>query len=184
MHKSRQLGVTLLELAIALAIIAVLSALAVPGFAQMIQNSRIRAVSESILSGMQVARAEAVKRNRPVQFDLRAGAAWSVCTMPLAPGACPVPDNATTIQGRSASDGSADVSVETSNAGPFIFNSLGALTSPVPTAANGLVSIDINSLASPVNSRRLRIVIGAGGTVKSCDPKLSSTGTDPRRCPA
>ncbi len=183
MLKIRQIGVTLLELVIAIAIIAVLCALAIPGFAQMIQNSRIRATSESVLSGIQVARGEAVKRNTPVQFDLRAGAAWSVCTAPVAPGACPVPDNATTIQSRSISDGSADVSVATSNAGPFVFNGLGALTSPVPTAATG-VSIDFNSVASPVNSRRLRIVIGAGGIVRLCDPTLSTAGTDPRRCPA
>lgn len=184
MLKIRQIGVTLVELVIAIAIIAVLSALAIPSFAQMIQNSRIRATSESVLSGIQVARGEAVKRNTPVQFDLRAGAAWSVCTVPVAPGACPLPDNATTIQSRSISDGSADVSVATSNAGPFVFNGLGALISPVPTAANGLVSIDFNSVASPVNSRRLRVVIGAGGIVRLCDPSLSTAGTDPRRCPA
>jgi type IV fimbrial biogenesis protein FimT len=178
-------GVTLIELLIATSIIVVLAALAIPSFTQMIQDSRIRAASDSILSGIQVARAEAVKRNTPVQFDLRTNSAWSVCVVPLAPGSCPIPDNATTIQSRSFSDGSsADVSVVTSNAGPFVFSGVGALTSPLPTAANGLVSIDLNSVASPVNSRRLRVVIGAGGVVKLCDPALNPTGTDTRRCPA
>ena len=178
-------GFTLIELLIVLAIIVVLAALAIPGFTQMIQNSRIRAGADSVLSGIQVARAEAVKRNTRVQFDFRTNSAWSVCTVPVAPGACPTPDNATTIQSRSFGDGSsADVSVATSNVGPFVFNGLGALTSPAPTAANGLVSIDLNSVSSPVNSRRLRVVIGAGGVVKLCDPALSTIGTDPRRCPA
>lgn len=178
-------GFTLIELLIVVALIVVLAALAIPGFTQMVQNTRIRTASESILTGMQVARAEAVKRNTPVQLDLRTGSAWSVCTRPAAPGACPIPDNTTTIQSRSVGDGSsADVSVTASNAGPFVFNGLGALISPVPTAANGLVSIDLNSVASPVSSRRLRIVIGAGGIVRLCDPALSTTGSDPRRCPA
>jgi type IV fimbrial biogenesis protein FimT len=178
-------GFTLIELLIVVAITVVLAALAIPSFTQMIQNSRIRAASDSVLNGIQVARAEAVKRNARVQFDFRTNSAWSVCTAPVAPGACPSPDNATTIQSRSFGDGSsADVSVATSNNGPFIFNGLGALTSPLPTAANGLVSINLNSVASPVNSRKLRVVIGAGGVVKLCDPTLSTTGTDPRRCPA
>lgn len=182
-HKSS--GFTLIELLMVIAIIVVLAALAIPGFTQMIQNSRIRAASDSILSGIQVARAEAVKRNTPVQFDLRTNSAWSVCTVPVVPGACPVPDNTTTIQSRGVNDGSsADVSVAASNGGPYVFNGLGALTSPSPTAANGLVSLNLNSVASPTYSRNLRVVIGAGGTVKLCDPTLSTTGTDPRRCPA
>jgi type IV fimbrial biogenesis protein FimT len=178
-------GFTLIELLIVTALIVVIAALAIPGFTQMIQNSRIRAAADSVFSGMQVARAEAVKRNVPVQLDFRGtDSAWSVCTSPAAPGACPVPDNATTIQSRSFGDGSStDVDIVTSNAGPFVFSGLGSLTSPAPTAANGLVSIDLNSAASPTNSRKLRVVIGAGGTVKLCDPALNTSGTDPRRCP-
>lgn len=180
-------GVTLIELLSVVAVIGILAALAVPSYTQMIQNTRIRSAAESIHNGIQVARTEAVKSNAPVQFDLRgADSAWTVCVAPAAPGACPDPDDATTIQSRSRGEGSsADVDVVTSDVGPFIFNGLGILTSPIPAAASGLVSIDIdNSAISASDSRELRIVLGAGGTVKTCDPALSASGTDPRRCPA
>ena len=179
-------GFSLVELIIVIAIFAVLSAFAIPSYTQMVQNNRIKTAVESVQNGLQVARAEAVKRNAPVQFDLRGSdSAWTVCVVPAVPGACPNPDNANTIQSRSVGEGSsADIDVVTSNAGPFVFNGLGTLTSPA-AAASGLISIDVDNSAMTVSdSRELRIVLGAGGTIKTCDPALSTTGTDPRRCPA
>jgi len=185
----RQRGFSLVELLIAVALIGILTALGMSGYTAWIQNTRIRNAAESIQSGIQMARAEAVKRNVSVQFDLRGTkSAWTVCVTPGVPGSCPDPDDATTIQSRVAKEGSsADITVTASDAGPFVFNSFGALTSPAPTAANNLVSIavDINtSVLSAAESRDLRIVIGVGGITKMCDPALAVGGTDPRRCPA
>ncbi|HAF00273.1 MAG TPA: type II secretion system protein GspH [Methylophilaceae bacterium] len=180
-------GFTLVELLIVLTIFSVLAAFALPSYRQMIENNKIRSAAESIHNGIQIARAEAVKRNVPVQFDLRGThSAWTVCVSPAVAGACPNPDDAVaTVQSRSLGEGSSsDVSVVISDASPLVFNSLGVLTSPVPTAANGLVSLDIDNAAlSSSDSRNLRVVIGAGGSVKMCDPALNSGGTDPRKCP-
>jgi type IV fimbrial biogenesis protein FimT len=137
---------------------------------------------------MQLARAEAVKRNGSVQFDLRSThSAWSVCARPVAPGACPQPDDATTIQSRAAGEGSsADITVTTTDDGPYVFNSFGAMISPAPSAADGLVriAVDVDSSVLPAaDSRDLSIIINLGGGLRMCDPALDASGTDPRRCP-
>lgn len=186
--KYKALGFTLVELLVTMAVIGVLGALAIPSYTAWIQNNKIRTAAESIQNGIQIARGEAVKRNALVQFDLRgASSAWTVCVSPVAPGACPDPDDATTtVQSRAASEGSsADITLATSDAGPFVFNSFGVMTSPVP-GAGGLVTIDVDvntSVLSAAESRELRIVIGVGGSVRMCDPSLDTAGTDPRKCP-
>jgi type IV fimbrial biogenesis protein FimT len=171
-------GFSLIELIIASAIMVVLAALALPSYNQMIQNNRIKSAADSIYNGMQVARAAAVSRNESVQFELRGtNSAWTTCVKPPA-GSCPNPDNATTVQSRSVGDGSStDISVVSSAPGPYIFNGLGQLA-PAP------ITFDIDNTAiSPSDSRNLRVIVSAGGSVKTCDPNLSPSGNDPRRCP-
>jgi type IV fimbrial biogenesis protein FimT len=186
--KYKELGLTLVELLVTIAVIGVLATLAIPSYMAWIQNSRIRTAAESIQTGLQMARAEAVSRNVSVQLDFRGtNSAWTVCVSPAAPGSCPDPDDATTVQSRVASEGSsADINVVASDAGPYIFNSLGTMTSPVPAAVTGLVSIGVDvstSVLPAAESRDLRIVIGVGGSSRMCDPALPAAGTDPRKCP-
>jgi len=185
--KPRASGFSLIELMVGIAIMAVLATLAVPSYKAWIQNSRIRTAAESIQNGIQLARAEAVKRNSSVQFDLRGThSAWTVCVRPAAPS-CPEPDDATTIQSRAAGEGSsADITLTTSDDGPYVFNSFGAMISPAPAAADGLVRIGVDvstSVLPAADSRDLSIIINVGGSVRMCDPALDTSGTDPRRCP-
>ena len=56
---ARHRGFTLIELMVGLALLAVLTMLAFPTFTTMVQNARLRAVADSILAGLQGARAEA-----------------------------------------------------------------------------------------------------------------------------
>lgn len=183
-------GFSLIELMMVVAILAIVSSIAFPSLNTMIKNSQIRNAAESIQNGIQLARAEAVKRNTPVQFDLRGtNSAWTICTLPAAAGAsCPGTDDATTIQSRAANDGSSsDITVAVTNstpsATPFVFNSLGAMTSPVPTS-NGLVAVTlgISTTALATGARNMRVLISAGGNIKLCDLALARD-SNPRACP-
>lgn len=63
---SSQRGVTLIELMIAVGILAIVVAIAVPNFQSMIQNNRLTSASNELLGVFQVARAEAIRANRRV----------------------------------------------------------------------------------------------------------------------
>jgi type IV fimbrial biogenesis protein FimT len=63
---NNQQGFTLIELMVTVAISAILLGIGVPSFRAMIQNNRIDAASNDLVSGLQLARSEAIKRGIPV----------------------------------------------------------------------------------------------------------------------
>jgi type IV fimbrial biogenesis protein FimT len=72
-------GVSLIELMIALTILGVLVGLAVPSFQSFIISNRLTSQTNELLGGYQVARAEAIRLNRPIHFCRAANAAALVC---------------------------------------------------------------------------------------------------------
>ena len=66
----RARGFTMLELMIAIAIAGVLLALALNSFNTMLASSQSRTSAESLLSGLRMARSEAIKRNVPMRFQM------------------------------------------------------------------------------------------------------------------
>lgn len=56
-------GTTLVELLVALAIAAILLTTAIPGFASLIQSSRLTGATNDLLASLHLARSEAIKRN-------------------------------------------------------------------------------------------------------------------------
>lgn len=197
-----QRGVTLIELMIGLVILAILLTLGAPSFSDWIQNTRIHNSAQSIVSGLQLARAEAVRRNAQVKFSLGASndSGWTICsdtaTMP-----CPA---ASLIQSHSSTEGSAtgiNVSAWEADAatnlaatgtiafaGALIFNGLGRVTTATLTAGNNAV-IDITnpnvdncvSDNPPGTMRCLRIVVTSGGQIRMCNPALAMDA-NPQGC--
>lgn len=164
-------GVTLIELLIAVAIIGIAASLAFPAYSTWIQNTRLRNGAESVLNGLQLARAEAVRRNTNVQFTLGANTAWTVGCVAVT-GTCPA-----SIQAHSAGDGSSATVTMTMVAGganPVRFNNLGRLTTAATTW-----NVDNTNLTA-ATSRDLRIVVTPGGTTRMCDPNV--VAPDSRAC--
>jgi type IV fimbrial biogenesis protein FimT len=172
-------GFTLIELMIGITILAIVMAMGMPSYSVWIQNMRLRNAAESILNGLQLARAEAVRRNTSVQFILGTGSSWCVtlgtdCVNPIP------------IQSRSTGDGSsAAVTVASADGTTFTFNSLGRRTLPLPaTGASNAIIVDINpAVLSAAQSRDLRITVNVGGNIRMCDPNVPVTvPPDPRAC--
>lgn len=71
-----KLGVSLIEYAIVIAIIAILSVLTIPTFISLANNHRISGTSEGLYYALQYARAEAIKRNANVYVSFVTGSNW------------------------------------------------------------------------------------------------------------
>lgn len=77
-------GYTLVELMIALAVVAILTAAAAPSLADLIRRNRIASLNNELVASLQYARAEALQRGRQVsvcassnQATCNGGADWS-----------------------------------------------------------------------------------------------------------
>jgi type IV fimbrial biogenesis protein FimT len=171
-------GFTLIEMMIAIVILSLMLALAMPSYAIWIQNTRIRSATESFLSGLQLARNEAVRRNSDVQFVVGTDSAWTVSCRVVTPG-CLAAD-VVAIQSRPVKEGSTSaVTVAASDGKTIRFDSFGRMSFPVPAGANVRFNFDNNQL-SAIDSRDLRVTIDTAGNVRMCDPNV--VAPDVRRC--
>mgnify|MGYP001558473012 FL=1 len=173
---SLQKGVSLIELMIGLVILGILLMVGLPSYSAWIQNTQIRTAAESILNGMQLARAEAVRRNTNVQLVFGAASNWTVS----------VPGTAEQVQARTSDEGSKNVTVAMTPAGAttITFNALGRVVANADASASiTQVKVDVPvAILSAAESRDLSIRVTAGGNVRMCDPDPSVLATDPRFC--
>ncbi|WP_298720067.1 GspH/FimT family pseudopilin [uncultured Oceanisphaera sp.] len=77
--KKRQAGLTLIELLIGLVVMAVLLSIAVPSFQTLRQQYTVRSAGMAIYADLQLARSEAIKRNKDITvcFSGSGTANWS-----------------------------------------------------------------------------------------------------------
>jgi type IV fimbrial biogenesis protein FimT len=188
----RNRGFSLVELLIVVAVLGLVLMLGLPNISAWLQNTQIRNGAEAMISGLQLARTEALRRNRLVRFNLvdnltagcnlgTAGPDWIV-SMADPSGNCGAdPSDAVDpfiLQKRSNQEGSPNAALAASDTG-VIFNGLGA--------ASGTLQIDFSNpgggacqtAAGPM--RCLRVVVSSSGSVRMCDPAVTDA-TDPRAC--
>lgn len=204
MLKSR--GFTLIELMVGLTIMAFLLMAGVPSLSDWIRNSQMRSAAESIMTGLHQTRAEAVKRNTPVRFQLTSsvgndcavvtsGKNWVVnltaSTSPAGQCGATLSDSAAPflLQRTVAANDSAPIAITASQAA-VTFNGLGQQTlTNNPNQAPAMVSFDITPTASGScirdggNLRCLRIVVSPAGQARMCDPSMTgTTDVQPMAC--
>ena len=197
---------SLIELMIGLAIMALLIMIGLPNMAIWLSNSQIRTAGETMLAGLTLARPEAVRRNQIVRFQMvsnltsgcvisTSGADW-VVSLDDATGACDAAPSDVAVprivQKRSGSEGTQRAVVAAATAGTLHFNGLGRITSPGGAANMTQLNISNptggaceNKDGSGGPMRCLQINISVGGEVRMCDPAVDPLlfPTDPRLCP-
>ncbi|WP_176761550.1 GspH/FimT family pseudopilin [Billgrantia gudaonensis] len=72
----RQRGFTLIELLVTIAVIVIMATIAIPGFQSMMATNRLNSDYNEVLSGLHLARSEAIKRREEVSFEVVAGSPW------------------------------------------------------------------------------------------------------------
>jgi type IV fimbrial biogenesis protein FimT len=208
----RQRGFSMVEIGVTLAIFAVLLAAALPSMGEWIRNTKVRNATEGIHSGLQRARAEALRRNVNVTFWLVAvtdertmdnsctksssSASWVISLNDPASkcaGAASTTVDPMIIETHAAGDGASGVTVI---AKPSIgaaaqcvrFNGFGQVVpSTVPPddacrSPNQISTVDVSHPSG--GARNLRIVVSANGGIRMCVPDPAIKVPDPRACPA
>jgi len=160
-------GMTLVEVLVAVAIVAILYAAVAPNFSIWIQNTRIRNAAESIQNGLNMAKTEAVHRNTMTQFVSCGGSSWNILAVSSVAASAPV--CATTangwepIQGNIQTDTGpsqalVDITEANGNAQTTIgFNGLGRQISTTDNVNGGTtpsppLAVNINVSALPTAS--------------------------------
>ncbi len=199
-------GFTMIELMIGITIMAIIMFVALPAFTQWLQNTQIRNAAESALAGLNLARNEAIRRNSPVRFQYvnTLDATCTVSSINLSnsnslnwivsiqdpTGLCNQAPSDTVapliIQARSATEGTANVLLNTAGGASVTFNGLGRVTGAALTQLDFSNKLGTCVASSPTGTMRcLRILINAGGQIRMCDPKVVAPplpDVDPRVC--
>jgi type IV fimbrial biogenesis protein FimT len=203
MLRAKQRGVSFIEIAIGLAILGIGIAWAIPNYSAWMQNTQIRNMAESIASGLQLARVEAIKRGSQVEFvltdlaptlpnqnvqlgtiDSATGTNWMVrAVLPIVAGVTTY----SFVTGRSGVEGSANARVQSGNAffagdlDVVTFDRFGRVAAANADASGPIAKICVKSAALTTGARNLEINVSNGGQIKMCDPAVTDA-SDPRRC--
>lgn len=165
-HRRAARGFTLIELMVVLALVGILVTLAAPSFVQFQRNSRLRTVSSSLVSAINMARSEAMKRQKFTFVMPRDGgwnAGWDVFVDM---------DNSFSktdadVKLGALSDKPSDVGVTVATSLPYVmFSGSGFPRTTDGSFLNGTFTLTIPGSGETARS----VVLSNTGRVRVCDP--------------
>ncbi|CAH0347812.1 GspH/FimT family pseudopilin [Aquabacterium sp. CECT 9606] len=184
-----QRGISMIEVVVTIAIMGILMAAAMPSVGDWIRNSRVRNTAESIQNGLQTARMEAVRLNRPVTFSLVSNLTSS-CALSSSSGSWVVSQEAPTnhchdnptsttspmvVAKGAVADGGGGATVSAINASntaatSITFNGFGQIAN-----ASAATAIRIIAVNSADGTYRRRVEVSLGGIGRLCDPTIDTS---------
>lgn len=163
------MGFTLIEAMVTVTIIGVLAFLAAPAYTRMVERNRVKAVAEGLYNDLQLARSEAIKRNRTVELRFNAaGPTTNWCYgLRLADGtACDCTETDAGMADACQIDGVPKVTRSTDFARVSLQNTfLGNVARFNPRSGRATVS---GSAYLILGASELRVVLSPLGRVKIC----------------
>ncbi len=174
-----QAGVSIVETMVVVAITAVLLMIGLPGLQSWFVSGQVTTKTDAVLNGLQLARAEALRRNSRVYFTLTSDFGWTVgCVTAVGDlDGDGVADCPSIIQTKSAQEAGSGPSL--TGAGTATFNGIGMLSANAD-ASTALSQVDVSYSLGGV-SKALRVLLTSGGQSRICDPAVTTTG-DPAKC--
>lgn len=146
-------GFTLIELLVTLTVAVILATVAVPNFQSLLNSSRLASDYNEVLSGINYARSEAIKRRAPVQFEATSDNGWQYEVSVV---------DGDLLRVRSGRDGRTSL-----NQGTVTFNALGRRVSCIPDDS---CVFSIVPTSSDTASRSIQVtVMGRAGKASDND---------------
>ena len=190
MKRTSQHGFSIIELSVALTIAGVMLAMGAPAFSGYLQNARLGTTAKSFYTGLQTARAEAVKLNQDVEFVLTNSALESTTADSVA---LDVTGRNWVVRQRASASAAyalvehkpggseAGAVVVAATAARVTFNSLGGSTAGGQTVI--ALSNPALGLCAPNGPARCwNVVVTPGGQVRLCSPDANLLASDSRAC--
>jgi|GEM_PF-6786780 len=166
--KSKQKGMSLIELLVVLAIMGILLMGMVSLGKNYVANAKVRSTSEELREGLLYARMQAITRNTVVNFSATSNGSWQVTTPFSTPANAVIQSRSTNVAAINVVgvDATGNTLMSTSFSGsgrpvnPLIFN-----ITPQAVSCNG---------ANGGSATCLRVQVDNGGQVKICNPGAAS----------
>ena len=170
----RQHGVSLLEVAIVVAILAIVGATAVPSFTALVDARRLDGAATRLAADVQFVRSEAIARHQALRLSIRAGAdatCWIVHTGGAAACSCAAAGavcGGGALAIKSVVLPNAERVGVAANVASIVFDPLHGTSTPTGTLR-----------LSDARGRSVRQVVNVLGRVRSCSPDGGVPGYPP-----